>query len=183
MNILSVLKKKYDNVISRREEEVRGRRQFNMTVDERLIDEVKRLAAEFAVPRYVFGEHALECGSFYLDRAIRNERKREIVRRHLINTHLLDSGADDDEVILRIGEGRYASELLSLTKSVVGSWKVFQQAIYVTKRTGNVKYLEKCQRQLLESAVRLAIWLDSHLLDESENRETRNDKQKEEFDS
>lgn len=171
MNILGLLKKKYNKEIEQRDEDIRERRQFNMIVDARLIDEVKRLAAWFETPRYVIVEHALDVACFYLTRTLKNPSKREAVRRHLIKDHLLDSGMDDDEVILRIGEGRYASELLSLAKSVTRNFRSLQNAIAIAKRTGNTADFKRSEKRLEKSVLTLAFWLESHPLDEPGNGE------------
>ena len=55
MNLLGVLKKKYNNVIRQRDVELRERQQLNMNIDVRLIGLLKRLTAEFTVPRDIAG--------------------------------------------------------------------------------------------------------------------------------
>jgi len=177
MNILGLLKKKYHKEIEQREEELRNRKQLNVIVDERLIDEVKRLAAWFETPRYVIVEHALDVACFYLTRTLKNPSKREAVRRHLIKDHLLDSGMDDDEVILRIGEGRYASELLSLTKAIARNYRSLQNAMVIAKRTGNTADFRRSDKRLERSVLTLAFWLESHPLDESGNGEAYQNQQ------
>jgi len=177
MNLLGVLKKKYDNVIRQRDVKSRERRQINMTIDERLFGLLKRLAAEFTLPRDIIGEHVLETGCYYLTRAMENEEKTKILHQHLINVHLIDSGQDDSEVILRIGEGGSISKLLVQVEPVLRSWRNFQHALFITKKTGNFAYLEKCEKQLLRSAVGLALWIEEHHLDESGNGETNGGQQ------
>lgn len=112
MNLLGILKRKYDNVIRQRDVELRERRQLNMNIDVRLIGLLKRLTAEFTVPRDIVGEHVLETGCYYLTRAMENEEMVKMLRQHLIDVHLIDNGVDDSEVILRIGEGGSISKLL-----------------------------------------------------------------------
>lgn len=171
MNIFSLLKKRYDKEIGQRDDEIRGRRQLNMTVDERLIDEGKRLAAEFATPRYVIVEHGLQVAYFYLDKILRNPGKRETVHRHLINDHLLDSGFDDTEEILRIGEGRYSSKLLSLAKGVIRECNSLRAAMVIAKKTGKTGEFDVARKDLLKSAVTLADWLRTHPLDEPDRED------------
>lgn len=172
MNLLGVLKKKYDNVIRQRDVELRERRQLNMSIDVRLIDLLKRLAAQFTVPRDVIGEHVLEVGCYYLTRAMENEEKTKMLRQHLINVHLIDNGVDDSEETLRLGEGGNISKLLVQVKPVIRSWRAFRHALVITKRTGNFAYLEKCEKQLLRSAVGFALWIEKHHLDEADSSET-----------
>ena len=179
MNLLGVLKKKYDNVIRQRDVELRERRQLNMSIDVRLIALLKRLAVEFTVSRDIVGEHVLEVGCYYLTRGMENEEKTKMLRHHLINVHLIDRGVDDNEVILRIGEGGNISKLLVQVIPVLRSWRAFQHALAITKKTGNFAYLEKCEKQLLRSAVGLALWIEKHHLDEPVNSETNSGQQEE----
>ncbi len=176
MNLLGVLKRKYDNVIRQRDVKLRERRQFNMNVDVRLIGLLKRLAAQFTVPRDVLGEHVLETGCYYLTRAMECEEKTKMLQQHLINVHLIDDGVDDSEVTLRIGEGGNISKLLIQVQPVIRSWRAFRHALVITKRTRNFTYLERCEKQLLWSVVGLALWIENHHLDEPDNGET-NDRQ------
>jgi hypothetical protein len=169
MNLLSLLRKKYDNEIRKRDVELRKRRQLNMTVDERLIDETKELAAQFTVPRYCLIEHLLETGRYYLTRAMENEDKTKMLRQHLINVHLIDNGIDDSEAILRIGEGSNISKLLIQVRPVLRSLKNLQHALVVVKKTGNIPYLEKYRKELLRSSVEFALWIEKHHLDEPDN--------------
>ncbi|MFC1939287.1 hypothetical protein ACFLXO_01210 [Chloroflexota bacterium] len=166
MNLLGVLKKKYDNMIRQRDVELRERRQLNMSIDVRLIGLLKHMASELTVPRDVLGEHALEVGCYYLTRAMENEEKTGMLRQHLINAHLIDSGVDDSEAILRMGEGGNISKLLVQVSPVLRNWRAIQHAMVVARKTGNFAYLEKCKKQLLRSVVGLALWLEKHHLDE-----------------
>ena len=177
MNILDLLKKKYQKEIEQREADRRERQQLNMIIDVRLIDEVKRLAAWFETPRYVIVEHALDVACFYLTKILKNPRKREAIRRHLVNDHLLDSGWDDNEVILRIGEGRYASELISLARSVTSNFRSLQKAIVIAKRTGDTTPFRNCDKRLQRAVLTLAFWLESHPLDEPDNGGLQTDEQ------
>jgi hypothetical protein len=167
MNILGALKRKYDNLNEQDLEELRRRKQLNITIDDRLVDELKRLAAEFATPQYVISEHALEVGYFYLNGILRNKKKREVVHNHLINTHLLDSGLDDNESILRIGEKGDSVMFLPLANSVIRNYKSLQRAIRITHKTRDMDYLNKCKRELEISAIKLADCIARHPLDES----------------
>ena len=172
MNILSMLKKKYQKEIEQREEGKRQRRQLNMMVDERLIDETKKLAADFTIPRYCLIEHLLETGYYYVTRAMANDDKTKILRRHLINIHLIDNGIDDSEAILRIGEGGNISQLLVQVRPVLRSWGDYKHAIMRAKKTRNTRditYFERCERKLMESVIAFALWIEQHRLDEPVN--------------
>lgn len=177
MNLLGILKKKYNNEIGQRDVELRERRQLNMNVDVRLAGLLKRLAAEFTVPRDVVGEHVLETGCYYLTRVMENEEKTKMLRQHLINVHLIDSGIDDSEIILRIGEGGNISKLLVQVEPVLRSWRAFKQALAITEKTGNLTFLKKYERQLLQSAVGLALWVEKNNLDEPVNSKSNGGQQ------
>jgi len=177
MNLLGVLKEKYNNMIRQRDVELRKRRQLNMNVDVRLISLLKRLAAEFTVPRDNVGEHVLETGCYYLTKAMESEEKTKMLRQHLINMHLIDNGTDDSEEILRIGEGGSISKLLVQVEPVLRSWRAFKQALAITEKTGNLAFLKKYERQLLRSTVGLALWIEKHHLDEAVNSETNGGQQ------
>ena len=169
MNLVSLLKKKLANEIRKKDMPLRQRRQLNMTIDERLINETKDLAAQFTVPRYCLIEHLLETGYYYLTRAMQSEVKTKMLRYHLINVHLIDSGIDDSEAILRIGEGGNISQLLFQARPVLRSWGNYKHAIMRAKKTRDTRditYFEKCERKLMESVVAFALWLEHHHLDE-----------------
>jgi len=169
MNLVNLLKKKLANEIRKKDVALRQRRQLNMMVDERLIDETKDLAAQFTVPRYCLIEHILETGYYYLTRAMQSEDKTKMLRQHLIHVHLIDSGVDDSEAILRIGEGSNISQLLYQVRPVLRSWQAYRHAIIMAKKTRNITYLQKGERRLLESVIGFALWIEQHHLDEPDN--------------
>ena len=183
MNLPGVLRKRYKNMLRQREVKLRERHQINMNIDVRLIGSLKRLAAEFTVPRDIVGEHALETGCYYLKRAMEDEEKTKILRQHLIKVHLIDSGVDDNEWISRIGEGGDISKLLVQVKPVLRDWKAFKHALPIARRTRNFAYAEKFEKRLLQSVVGFASWIEKHHLDESVNNETIDDQQKDNDDS
>ncbi|MFC1979849.1 hypothetical protein ACFLVS_03175, partial [Chloroflexota bacterium] len=166
MNILNILKKKYEEDIKKTVDDPKGRKQLNIKVDYRMIAKIKRLSAEFAVPRYVAAEYALEVGYFYLNRTLANRKKREVLRNHLINRHLLDNGYDDPEEILRIGEGRYASELISLAKNVMRDYGTVERAMAIAKKDGNFNSIDVARKKILKSTLTLADWLHTHPLED-----------------
>ena len=166
MRLLNLLKKKCEDEIGKKDMEARQRRQLNMVVDGRLIDVVKTQAAQFTVPRDCLGEHLLEIGCFYLIRAMEHEDKAKMLRRHLINVHLIDNGIDDSEAILRIGEGSNISQLLSQVRSVLRSWEAHKHTLTIAKKTHDISHFEKAQRELMQSVVGFALWIEQHRPDE-----------------
>ncbi|MFC2042100.1 hypothetical protein ACFLTV_01165 [Chloroflexota bacterium] len=164
MNLVSLLKRKLAKEIGKKDIALRRRRQLNTMVDERLIDETKELAAEFTVPRYCLVEHLLQTGHYYLTRAMEDEGKAKMLRHHLINVHLIDNGFDDSEAILRIGEGSDISQLLFQVRPILRSWKDIQHAFALSKKTGNTTYFKNAERNLLNSVVAFAQWVEKHHL-------------------
>ena len=171
MNILSALRKKHETKRNQQLHSFWEKKQLNTTVNTIIIHKVGKLAAEFAVPRYAITEHLLEIGYFYVSRVLKNRKKREIIREHLIDMHILDGGYEDPEELLRIGEGRYASGLISLANNVVRDFRVLERLLPDAKRTGKFDNFEKVRKKLLRSALTLADWLSTHPLEEPDPEE------------
>lgn len=171
MNIIDALKKRLEKDVVHEHLLNKQRKQLNMPVNIKLIDQIKRLSAEFSVSRYALVEHLLQVGCFYAEKTLKSRKIGDIVRTHLIDKHLLDNSYSDPEEILRLGEGRYASELLVMSKKIVKQYRDLQRAFFHAKRTGNIDACELARKQLFNSAVILADWLSSHSLDEIEDEE------------
>ncbi|MFC2011680.1 hypothetical protein ACFLVU_00990 [Chloroflexota bacterium] len=177
MNLLGLLKKKYAKILEQRDAGVRVRHQLNMEVDVRLPKTLKRLAAEFTVPRDRVGEHVLETGCYYVTKVTEDEEKMKFLRRHLTNSHLVDDGTDDSEAILRLGEGGDISKLLVQIQPVLRSWRIYKQAAATAEKTGNLYNFKKCQEKLMEAAIRLAYWVEKHGVDQPRNERIQNSRQ------
>ena len=170
MNILDALRKKHGKQRNQQLHLLGEKKQLNTTINPIIIRQMRKLAAEFAVPQYAIAEHLLETGHFYVSRILKNRKKREIIREHLIDMHMLDMGHCPEEV-LRIGEGCYASALISLAKVVVKDLRVLERVWADAKRTGNLDNVEKARKKLLRSAITLADWLSTHSLEEPDSQE------------
>lgn len=166
MNILSVLREKYKNTMPEREEELKPRKQLNATVNKDLIHEVRRLASDFAVPRFCIVEHGLAIGCHYMTEAMQDHEKQDTLRQHLINWHLLGSGTNEGVAILTIGERGRAWQLLALTKRVIRNVEALKRSMHVAERTGDTYHMEKQKRELDRSVLRLADWIWKHGLGE-----------------
>lgn len=178
MNILGALKKKHEKQIRQQLHMPGERKQLNTVVNTKIIHKVRRLAAEFAVPQYAIAEHLLETGHFYISRIMKKRKEREILREHLIDKHILDSGDDDPEELLRIGEGNYASALISLAKVVVRDFRVLERVWADAKKnikTANLDNVERARKKFLNSALNLAYWLSKHPLEEPDKEEMEDD--------
>lgn len=103
MSILRRFRTKYRQLLDRRHVKTIRRRQFNMTIDAKLVLGVKLLAAILGVPRYVITEHLLQVGSYHIMQALQDPEKRQQLEKHLVKVHLLGNELQDDEDILRLG--------------------------------------------------------------------------------
>lgn len=103
MSILRRFLTKYHQLLDSRHVKAIKRKQFNMTIDEGLVDGVKLLAIVLEVPRYVIVEHLLQLGTYYVFRAMQDAEKRQELEKHLVEVHLLGDELRDDEGILRLG--------------------------------------------------------------------------------
>ena len=180
MNILGAIKNKYDDVLRQIGRQTRIRKQLNMKVDLRLKEYLKALQAELGVPRDIVGEHVLEIGLHQISRILGDEKLASALRHHLTNDHLLDGEMEDSEAILRLGEGGGSiSNLLFQIEPVLHSWRALQQALAFAKRTGDLAPFEAWKKQLMNSAVVLADWLEKNYVGEAGNGEA-NDQPREE---
>ena len=168
MRLFDVLKKKHVKELESNQLHARSRRQLNMVVDNRLADALTTLRKQFTVNRDVVGEHALEVGCFYLGKTVQNQEKMAQLRRHLVDSHLIDDGSDDSEAILRLGEGGDMSGLLALADKLLVRWSAFQRAVSTAEKTQSLDQVNKCEKDLVRGSIALAAWLDSHgLFDDS----------------
>ena len=170
MSIIDALKKRHQKQTGRKQHTIGKKKQLNVVVSPETIQMIRRLAAEIAVPRYAITEHILETGHFYISRILKSRRKRDILRKYIINVHMLDVGRCPEE-ILRIGEGRYALEIISLAKNVIKDFNFLKRAWVDAKRSGNLENLEITRRKTMNSALIFAEWLSTHPLEESETEE------------
>ena len=71
------------------------RKQFNLTIDEDIIEVVSYYAGILEVPKYVICEHLLQVGFYHLMDVFGDPEGRESLQGHLIKAHLL--GLESDE--------------------------------------------------------------------------------------
>ena len=89
MGFLRRFKAKYHHKVERKYLGLPKRRQFNLTIDEEIIEAVKLLAIALEVPRYVITEHLLQLGAYFVLKAIKNDDYRQKLQEHLFKAHLL----------------------------------------------------------------------------------------------
>ena len=91
MELLRGFKTKYNRLLDRNHAKTIRRKQFNMTIDARLVLSVKLLAEILKVPVYVITEHLLQVGFYHIMQALQDPEKRHELEKHLIEVHLLGS--------------------------------------------------------------------------------------------
>ena len=67
-------------------------------MDEEIILKVKLIAAILQVPQYVACEHILQVGIYHLLQDFNDPEKRERLKEHLVNVHLLGNESKDDDI-------------------------------------------------------------------------------------
>jgi len=79
------------------------RKQYNLTMSEEIISNIKLIAAILEVPQYVVCEHVLQMGMYQLSYVLNNPEKRQKLIDHLIQVHLLGDELKEDEELLMLG--------------------------------------------------------------------------------
>lgn len=164
MGLMSRVKARLLNSTDTDEMAERTKKQYNVVIDKELIAQIRYLASKCGANRSATAEHLLETGAYYVSNALEDPQKKEILSRHIVETHLLGIGPDDDAAILVIGQMDDYSELLEYSKDVLRSYKRYSQAPKMTMKTGDVRYMEKAEKDLLKAAVGFAIWLQKRSL-------------------
>jgi len=170
MSIFELFKKKTD-YITEETSKVKSRKQLNVTVSPRTFERIRHLSAELSVPRYIIAEHLVDVGYFYVTRILDNPQRRALLRKHLIDQHLLNTISSDPEEVLRSGEGHYKSELIELSIKLLRAANEFRKAIAYTQKTGDAKPLNAAERNFNYAGLVLADWFSKNPLDEIEENE------------
>ena len=97
MGIINRLKPAYYHLTGKK---VVKRKQFNLTMDEDIILAVKAIAAILEVPMYVACEHLLQVGCQCLMQDLSEPERREQLKEHLIEGHLLGKELNGEEALL-----------------------------------------------------------------------------------
>lgn len=153
-----------------------------MPIDAGLAFLIRYLASSFTVPRFVVTEHVLQTGMCYIFKAAGDQKKWQAIRDHLVNDHLLNSGADDSEEILRIGEPVYPGKLLVHLKHILRVIRVYEDALNVAKGGGDLLLasarIVKCRKELHRLIAILPIWVEKIELESQLSvGDTENDKE------
>lgn len=164
MNIIKAIKARLLRSVDEGEIVTKKKKQFNVTIEEGIIDLVHYLASRYGAPLGPTAAHMLQVGAYYLANALEDTQKKDILSRHLVETHLLDIGPDDDPAILVIGEKSDYWKLLEISKHVLQRYKKYCQAPKITRRTGDIRYIQKAEEDLLKATVGFAMWLQKQSL-------------------
>ena len=152
------------------------RKQLNVEINPMLITKSHKLAADYGVTLYAITEHMVQIGIFYLDKIRQNREKKELLHIHLVDKHQLTSSYKDEEELIRLGEGRYSSELLMLARNVRRFSREMDRVFYQGKRTGTFTGFEEAKKKVLQSYSDLSYFLSKYPLDEM--RDLDSDEQK-----
>ena len=159
MNIITAIKARLLRSVDEGEIVIKKRKQFNVTIEEGIIDLVHYLASRYGVPLGPTAAHMLQVGAYYMGNALEVSQKKELLSKHIVEAHLLGIGPDDDPAILVIGETSDYWKLLEFSKYVLRRYKKYCQAPKITRRTGDIRYMQKAEKDLLKATVGFAMWL------------------------
>ena len=137
----------------------KAKKQLNVQIDAELKSRIRYLASQYCTPLYPIAEHLLQVGLHYLEDVASDTQKKEILTRHIIDTHLLGIGPDDDLAVLTIGEAGDCWRIFEYSKPVLRAYKKYCQVVKLVMRTGDVRYIEKVEKDLIKAAGRFAIHL------------------------
>lgn len=153
LNIITAIKARLLNYVDEGEVLVKKKRQFNIKIEKEIIDQVRYLASRYGAPLAPTAAHMLQVGAYSLSKVSEDPRKKEILSSHIIDTHLLGIGADDDPAIIMMGEAGDTWKLLRYSKDVLRKYRKYCEAPRITKKTGDISYMQKAERDLLKSVV------------------------------
>ena len=135
------------------------RTQFNIVIDKKLKDRVKKLAKICRIPVSSFTEHSLEVGVHYIEQTLKDDNKRKILEQHLETKHLLNKKTDDEEYIIRITENNVNWIVLEAAE------KMLKQITSLTRRSleagqaGNVELMDRYRSELFRRMVVFLNWI------------------------
>ena len=104
MGIIDRLTTTYHRLIGSKYNKAVKRKQFNLTINEDIVEAVRFIATMLEVPLYVACEHLLQVGSFHLLEDLDDPERRESLKEHLVNVHLLGRELDEDGFLVTSGK-------------------------------------------------------------------------------
>ena len=172
MNIIKAIRARLVHSIDEDEALIKKKKQFNVTIEAEIIDLVHYMASRYGAPLAPTAAHMIQVGAYYLANALEDTQRKDILSKHLVETHLLGIGPDDDPAILVVGEKSDYWKLLECSKHVLRAYKKYWQAPKITRRTGDIRYMQKAHDDLLRAAVEFAMWLQKQSLSSQTEIET-----------
>ncbi len=164
MNIITTIKARLFRSVDEGKIVTKRRKQFNVTIEAEIIDLVHYMASRYGAPLAPTAARMLQVAAYYMANALEILEKKEILSKHVIETHLLGIGPADDPAILVIGETSDYWKLLECSKHVLRAYKKYCQAPKITSRTGDIRYMQKAEKDLLKATVGFAMWLQKQSL-------------------
>ncbi|MFC2056942.1 hypothetical protein ACFLTO_05190 [Chloroflexota bacterium] len=149
-------KQKKQNIFDEKNDE---RKQFNVRIDESIILEIQEMAQKLRVNQSVLFEHLAQTALFYTNIAMKDEEKKNILEKHLINVHLLDKNVGDEGAMLIIGEENSNWLLLGQSKLLVSRMKRIRKAMDYALGTNNLDLYEKEERNLRREILKYTEWI------------------------
>ncbi len=141
------------------DEKTDDRVQLNVVIGEDIKSEIQEMAKRYRLNQSVLTEHLLQVALFYMNIATKDEEKKNILEKHLINTHLLNKNAGDEGAILRIGEANSNWLLLDQSKLLVSRMTRFKQAMDRALRIGNFDLFEIEEKNLRREILKFTEWI------------------------
>jgi len=103
MTLFHRLKAKYHHIIENKYIKAIKRKQYNLTISEEIISNIKLIAAILEVPQYVVCEHVLQVGMYHVGKVLNDPEKRQKLIDHLVQVHLLGDELIEGEELLMLG--------------------------------------------------------------------------------
>jgi hypothetical protein len=133
--------------------------QFNVVIDKKLKDRVKKLAKVCRIPVSNFTEHCIEVGMHYIEQTLSDEKKREILEGHLETKHLLDKKTDDEEYVIRLCENNVNWLLIEGVERALDKMQLLTRQVWAAGKDGNLKSMAQIQSDLYREMVTFLNWI------------------------
>lgn len=169
MNLLNLRKRKKKQKKNIFDDEASGKKQFNVVINAEIKDAIDQMAKQFRLNKSVTTEHLLQIGLYYTAIATKDPEKRERIEQHLIQAHLLDQPADDEEVVIRLVEPNQNWMLLAHSKQVVAKAVRLKNVLDQVRKTGDFGLAERAKKEVYRTILEFADYLIKHRLDNVED--------------